>query len=374
MNVFLTLLTVLQDSLCTVNFRVKVPYFTPNSDIYFASNYNGWNPCNDAFKLVKEDTGVFSLSVSLPRGFPLEYKFTRGSWLTVEKGVKGEEIPNRTLVVLQDTTIEIEVANWRDFLENERKSHNISGNVEKIEFKSRILRYYNPRKVWIYLPPDYEVSNKRYPVLYMQDGQNLFDDSESYAGEWHVDEILEEMYKEKGFSLIVVGIENAQEYRIDEYSPYFNEKYSRGGGGKLYVDFVVKELKPFIDQNYHTEPQITGILGSSLGGLISIYAGFLYPEIFKIVGSMSGAFWFNPEIKDFISRSEVCPQRVYLDWGLKESENPDFYVKGNREILGTLKNRFGQRIEFKWVEDPEGIHHESSWSKRFRSAVEFLFK
>lgn len=359
-----------------ISFVVNIPSNTPRgSEIYFASNINNWNPGDENFKLTKIGEYKYRIDIEAEAGTYIEFKFTRGSWFTVEKGPSGEELSNRTLLLTRDTTIEINIASWRDFYEKpvERK-HTISGNVLTFFFESKYLKHYNPRKIWIYLPPDYYVSEKRYPVLYMHDGQNLFDEAESFAGEWKVDETLENLYATKGqFGVIVVGIENAREFRIYEYSPYINKEYSRGGEGELYINFIKDELKPYIDSAYRTIPEKTGIMGSSLGGLISIYAGFKYPDIFKYVASLSGAFWFNPEIIEFINTSKSKPKRIYLDYGLRESEDPKKYVLQNLEIVNTLKQKGYKKRNILVIEDPEGVHHESAWSRRFPEAVLFLF-
>ncbi len=151
------------------------------------------------------------------------------------------------------------------------------------------------RRIWMYLPPDYEVSNEAYPVVYMHDAQNLFDETTSYSGEWSVDETLDRLFKDKNLKLIVVGIDNGGEKRLDEYSPWKNEKYG-GGEGDAYLDFVVNTLKPYIDNNFNTlkDKTNTAIIGSSMGGLISHYAALKYPEVFGKIGVYSPAFWFSP--------------------------------------------------------------------------------
>ncbi len=359
-----------------ISFIVNIPPNTPKeSEIYFASNLNNWNPGDVSFKLKKIEDLKYTICIEVEPGEKIEYKFTRGSWFTVEKGPYGEEISNRSLYVTKDTTIEIIISSWRDFFEkNQPKMHTISGNVQTFYFKSKYLKHYNPRKIWIYLPPDYYTSERRYPVLYMHDGQNIFDEVESFAGEWKVDEALENLFATKGqFGVIVVAIENAREFRIDEYSPYVNKEYNRGGEGELYIKFIKEELKPYIDSAYRTIPEKTGIMGSSLGGLISIYASLKYPETFKYAASLSGAFWFNPEIIEFIIKSKSNPKKIYVDYGLRESDDPKKYVLQNLEVVNTLKRKGYKKRNLLVIEDPEGVHHESAWSRRFPEAVLFLF-
>jgi pullulanase len=380
LNAFLLLLVLEQSykvKKVTIRFDVEVPSYTPvNSRIYIAGTFNGWNPGDPNYLLEKEDTNRYTITLEFPEGSQIEYKFTRGSWDYVEKGERGEEIPNRALKITKDTVIYIRIYNWRDFVENVKsKKHTVIGNVKTFTLSSKYLKYYNPRTIWIYLPPDYDSTNKKYPVLYMHDGQNLFDEAESFAGEWNVDETLEAMYRESNFGIIVVGIENAREHRMDEYTPFLNKEYKRGGEADSYLKFLVEELKPYIDSTYRTLKDNTALLGSSLGGLVSIYAGFKYPEIFKKVGSMSGAFWFNPEIVDFIKRAKQSPEKIYLDYGERESEDPQKYIGENEKVVkAIMEKKWHKKPQFLVIVDKEGIHHESSWSKRFKKAVEFLFK
>lgn len=146
------------------------------------------------------------------------------------------------------------------------------------------------RKIWLYLPPDYSTSTKNYPVLYMQDGQNLFDNATSFAGEWQVDETLNSLFAGGDYGAIVVGIENGGGERLNEYSPWNNPSYG-GGLGDQYVAFLANTLKPYIDANYRTrpEPQFNALIGSSMGALISTYGATEFPNIFRKVGSLSPA-------------------------------------------------------------------------------------
>ena len=148
------------------------------------------------------------------------------------------------------------------------------------------------RTVRIYLPPGYEQGTRRYPVLYMHDGQNLFDDATAYAGEWGIDETLNELAKSRGLELIVVGIDNGGAERIHELNAWDNPQFGKGEG-EQYTAFIVEVLKPWIDQHYRTRPdrRHTAIMGSSMGGLISSYAISRYPQVFGKAGIFSPAYW-----------------------------------------------------------------------------------
>ncbi|NJE01279.1 phosphonate ABC transporter ATP-binding protein [Thermococcus sp. JdF3] len=357
-----------------ITFIVSVPDYTPENDsVYITGDFNGWNPGDGNYRLRKRDDGRWEITLEFRKGTRIEFKFTRGSWETVEKGRGGEEIPNRVLVINGSASYEFMVYNWRDHVEDVGSAvHTIVGNVTTFEmFMPQLNR---TRRIWIYLPPDYRLGEKRYPVLYMHDGQNLFDRATSFAGEWRVDETLERLFQERNFSIIVVGIDNGGGRRIDEYSPWRNEAYGGGGEGDAYVRFIVETLKPYIDSHYRTLPNETGIMGSSLGGLISIYAGFKYPETFRYVGAMSSAFWFNPEIYDFVRNAPKGPERIYIDWGTLEGSDPSEMIETNEKMVEILKGKgYIEGENLLVVEDRGATHNEYHWSRRFPEAVLWLF-
>ena len=227
-------------------------------------------------------------------------------------------------------------------------------------------------KIWVYLPPNYHSSTKKYPVIYMQDAQNLFDAKTSYAGEWKVDETLNEIYKKTNKGFIVVGIENGGEERINEYTPWEHQKYG-GGKGDIYINFIVNTLKPYIDENYRTKPQqkYTGLIGSSLGGLISYYGGLKYPNIFGKISALSTSFWFSDEVIKFTEEyGKVNNQKLYLLVGGKEGENMDTDTQKMEKLL--LKTGFKQR-NLRTKINPEGKHNEAFWSSEFKGVVSWLY-
>ena len=228
----------------------------PNSSIFIAGSFNSWNPQNKNFQFQKNDKGYF-LELSLNTG-SYEYKITRGGWDKVECTKEGKDVGNRTLKADADATIEVLVEGWKDLFasSSQPRKSTANKNVRIIDTAFFIPQLKRTRRVWVYVPPTYNTSDKKYPVLYMHDGQNVFDDATSFSGEWGVDEAIDTLglkYKE----CIVVGIDNGADKRLNEYCPYdFNltaNKLSGKGEGNLYVDFLVKTLKPFIDKKYRTQ-------------------------------------------------------------------------------------------------------------------------
>ena len=178
------------------------------------------------------------------------------------------------------------------------------------------------RTIRVYLPPGYETSDRRYPVLYMHDGQNLFDDATSYVGEWGVDEALDALAAE-GLELIVVGIDHGGEKRFNELSYWSNPRFG-AGENRPYTDFVVNVVKPHVDATYRTRPERgdTGIMGSSMGGIASHYALYAHGATFSKAGVFSPAYWTGPAIREWTGTAILRPDaRVYMSVGGKEGDD-----------------------------------------------------
>lgn len=226
------------------------------------------------------------------------------------------------------------------------------------------------KKIWVYLPLNYEKSTKKYPVIYMHDAQNLFDKAASYAGEWNIDETLDSLK----VKVIIIGVEHGNEKRIDELTPYKNEKHG-GGNANAYLEFIVKTLKPHVDNKYRTKTNAknTGIFGSSLGGLVSFYAALQYPEVFGKVGCFSPAFWINK--KEIFQKMEDTPKfttKIYLLCGDKEDDGTMVSDMKEMETLINSKRCECKKLN-KSVIVKEGKHNEKLWRNAFAKAYLWLF-
>ena len=224
----------------------------------------------------------------------------------------------------------------------------------------------------VYLPERYEDSGKRYPVLYMHDGQNLFDDATSYVGEWGVDEILNHLAKNCGLEVIVVGIDHGDELRMTELNPYDNERFGKGEGD-AYVDFLVTELKPKIDREYRTlsDREHTAVMGSSMGGLISNHAINRHPHTFGLAGIFSPSYWIAPQILAVTEANAALKNtRIYLSTGGKEGAS---MTEGFNQMFGILKQHAGPD-QWRAQLDPDGEHNEAFWNRIFPQAITWLFE
>ena len=369
----------------SIAFRVKAPPSTPaDAKLYLAgdaSALGGWK--ENGVELKKGDDGVYAAQVKLPAAGGIQYKVTRGSWATVEKTGDGGEMNNRTLTPTKDATVEIEVAAWADqVLAAQQPKHSLSGDVRVHEkFASKNLG--NERRLLVWLPPGYEASvPQRYDVLYMHDGQNVFDDWTSFAGEWGADETAAALIEQKKIRpIIIVAIENNNR-RMDEYTMSRDPARNAGGDGAKYVKFVAEEVKPFIDKTYRTNAsrEHTAVAGSSLGATISLEIARAHPETFGLVGALSPAGWWNDSemLKRFESDASWMPhKKFWIDIGTDEGEDAarkQSYVDSARRLETILKNaglREGTDYHFKVIDGAQ--HNEKAWRARFGDVLIFLF-
>jgi predicted alpha/beta superfamily hydrolase len=245
----------------------------------------------------------------------------------------------------------------------------------------------NRRDILVYLPPSYAQGSRVYPVLYMQDGQNLFDQHTSYVGEWRVDEILEELAAD-GLEAIVVGIPNMTVDRLYEYTPFRDPRFG-GGGAPAYLRFVVDTVKPLVDAEFRTarDRDLTGILGSSLGGLLSLFALFEHPGTFGLVGALSpSALFADAALLTYLLGRPYVPARIALDVGSLEGPPATStwllsrlltrpYVLRVREVRDLLVEMgYRPRDQLRYVEQRGGLHNERDWSRRLPGVLRFLLR
>jgi predicted alpha/beta superfamily hydrolase len=253
------------------------------------------------------------------------------------------------------------------------KASTTQANVSVLSESFLIEGLQRERTIRVYLPPAYAESDKHYPVLYMHDGQNLFDDATAYAGEWGIDETLNELAETKGLELIVVGIDNGGEKRMNELSPWTNEEFGEAEG-EQYMDFVVEQLKPFIDSHYLTKPQreYTAIMGSSMGGLISHYAIHQYPQVFSKAGIFSPSFWYASEVYQHTQQHPLPHDgRLYYLVGSAEGGSMvDDMTKMVEQI--SAQRHPAENIHSKVVAGAQ--HNENFWRSEFSEAVQWLFR
>ncbi len=370
---------VFQSTFSQVTFVVEnLPENTPkNTTIYISGDFEGWTGGQEKYKLSQKNNRY---SITLPKqSKSIDFKFTQGSWNSVEVGINGNSIDNRIYTFKRkNDTVKITILNWTN---TSLKESTATKNVTVLSEDFYIPQLDRNRRIWVYLPPDYDLTNKNYSVVYMHDGQNLFDDNTSYSGEWQVDETLNKLYKEIGFGLIVIGIDNGGDKRLDEYSPWKNKKFG-GGEGEAYINFIVQTLKPFVDKNYRTKSnkQNTAILGSSMGGLISYYAALKYPDIFTKIGVFSPSFWFsNQSIKYAKNHGDIKNTKMFFLAGGKEGLKNTVFTEISKtvsdmdKVIGILKEEGFNSGNISSKIIPDGEHNEKLWRENFKETILWLF-
>jgi predicted alpha/beta superfamily hydrolase len=334
-------------------------YHNKSENIFIAGSFNNWNPRQKESQLENQN-GNYSISLAASAG-KLEFKLTRGSWDKVESADKGFAINNRILKLVSDTIINISIEHWLDHFPKAARKSTANKNVKIIDTAFYIPQLNRYRRIWIYLPETYATSRKKYPVLYMHDGQNVFDEATSGFGEWGVDEAMDTLGLKYGES-IIVAIDNSETRRINEYSPFDMQRYGKAEGD-MYVDFLAKTLKPVIDRKYRTlkDARHTFVAGSSMGGLISFYTILKYPKVFGGAGVFSPAFWIVPQLKDVIpAKAKKVKGKIYFYGGKPESESmvPDM-------LAVFEKMHKHSKAKMTTVIRTDGKHNEATWRQEF---------
>lgn len=259
-------------------------------------------------------------------------------------------------------------------LENRRRTIRL-GKLEHIHaFPSATLG--NTRELTIYLPPDYdERKDTRYPVLYMQDGQNLFEPQRSFipGQHWRLAEAANEAIGARtARPMIIVGIDNTGASRIDEYTPTVDAKKNAGGRAADYERFVLEEVKPAIDERFRTDPADTAIGGSSLGGLISLHLGLTRPDVFRAIAALSPSVWWDDRRIVQTADDFAAPNRprIWLDIGGREGRE----ALDDARLLRTHLHAKGWTDDLRFFEDRRGDHSERAWAKRAKMVLEYLFE
>ncbi len=363
----------------------SIPASTPaGAVIYVAGSFNNWNPAAEGYRLTAQGA-QYAITLSDSVRGPVEFKFTLGSWERVEVSASGGDVPNRTFTVPPAGvgTYTGTVVAWRTGPAPQRP-HSATASVSILDTAFQMPQLGRTRRVWLYLPPDYATSGGTYPVLYLHDGQNVFDAATSFAGEWGVDETLDSLHAAGDSGVIVVAVDNGGTHRMDEYQPWPSTDARFGGGeGARYVDFIVHTLKPFIDAHYRTRPDRvnTGIGGSSLGGIISFYAALQYPDVFGRVLVFSAPFFFEPQLFAMARayRRRASPTRFYFDTGLNEGTTElELPYRAMAHSLQAMVDSLAAEgvdtaADVRALLPADGAHAEWFWRREFPAAYRWLF-
>lgn len=347
---------------------------TTNDDarpVFLTGNFNHWAVRDERYRMTRIEEGHYRYTFyEIPDlgGEPFEYKYTKGGWESEELSDDGRPRMNRRLEVPKGRVVDT-VPRWKchaDWYDSKYYP-----DIQVISKRFNLPQLRRRRRISVLLPWDYATSTKRYPVLYLQDGQNLFEDHAPF-GTWAVDRHLAALAQRGKGDLIVVAIDHGGRERIREFMPYDTSKWGEGLG-RDYARFLAETLKPYIDANFRTlsDRLHTGIGGSSMGGLISLYAGLLFPHIYSKFLIFSPSLWAAPSIYTeslhFITQPNT---RLYLFAGGKEGAG---MVANAKRLAHTLQANSPKPDNVRLEIDPHGQHNEARWGIEFPKAVEWLY-
>ena len=374
-----------------VTFRVSLPMqISAGSKVKIAGNFNDWSPFAEGYELTKSSDNMYVIELSFETaevGQIIKYKYVLllpnqvdEPWANVEGGAKGEEISDRTYKLISGAQTKTDTV--AAFKNNIGKTSLTRGKLEIITLTMSQYEDQRTRKVRIWTPDGYEANgSKNYPVLYMHDGQNLFDSYTGFSGEWKIDEAIGTMMDQGYQGAIVVGIDNGVD-RLNELT--VNWPLSSSGSsnnikpsGENYAAFIVETVKPYIDSNYKTDASAasTYIGGSSLGGVMSFYLTLTYPEVFGKSLLFSTSMWIyqTGTIANVINGANLGSitnkPKIYVYGGGAEGSN----------IAGDVANIYSAFINIgysdqmikKHVEPGKG-HNEDAWALHFPIAFNWL--
>lgn len=343
--------------------KVIEPFKTQDSLLVIGDQpkWGNWlYPRSEKMKKLNDSTWI--QENRLPLNTKVNFKITRGSYYKEALYNNNGQIPAATsLTLTKDTVITLRPSSWNDIYQR-----SITGTVRYYHnFSSPLLK--NTRNVVVWLPPSYfKHPDKKYPVLYAHDGQNIFDHSSGGNGEWRMDEVADSLMRlGKIQEFIIVGIANTKDRWVE---------YSGTPEGMNYIKFIATELKPFIDRNFRTlkDKANTAAIGSSMGGLISFYMVWQYPDVFSKAACLSSGFYFddgNILVKAKQSTSRLNGSKLYLDCGGLDLDKD--FLPANEEMHQLLLRN--PQIKLKYEYFPKDKHNEIAWARRLDIPFTFLF-
>ncbi|MCX6169465.1 MAG: alpha/beta hydrolase-fold protein [Ignavibacteriales bacterium] len=373
--IFAASLSVYSQEKISVTFKIETPTLSDSDRVYIVGNteeIGNWNPSK--VMLDKISNELRQKTLTFEKGTTIEYKFTKGSWQTEALKADTTVPPNAVLKVEHDTTINSVINYWRDkFNSKVTANFKVQGQITgKVEYyKNFAIDGLKPRDIIIWLPPDYEKEiNKRYPVLYMHDAQNIFDPRTSTNFiDWQVDETADSLIRNGVIQpIIMVGMNNTVDRSIE---------YSDTPLGRLYMKFIIEKVKPFVDSKYRTlaDAKNTAVAGSSMGGLISMMCAWEHPEVFSKAACFSPAFKFRDinyvnKVLEYTGKKKKIT--LYIDNGGVDLDAQ--LMPGVNEMVNILeKKEFSIDKDLFVYIDKAATHNEAAWAKRVWRPLKIFF-
>lgn len=345
---------------------VAIPANLPDGATVYVTGNNdqlgNWNP--SAVPMEKQADGSWRKSLSYPIGTQLEFKFTLGRWGAEAVNAQGVAPSNYYLNVMTDLRSTYDIAGWKQG--PELPAVRITGTL--VHYTNMPAAGLAARDVLVWLPPSYASEpERRYPVLYMHDGQQVFDPATSTHGvDWGVDETATRLIAEGKMREIIVVAPYCTSNRFQEYG--FTKT------GPLYQRYIVAELKPFIDRTYRTLPgrEHTAVMGASMGGCVSFLLAWNHPDVFFAAGCLSPAF--DPPMLDWVAAYDSAPKglKIYMDnGGVGLEEELQAGCDGMLKILPG--KGFVPGTDLVWFKDPQAEHNEAAWALRVEQPLRMMF-
>lgn len=362
--------SILFSQLTIVVENAKDFHDTIANKIYVAGNYNNWNPA-DAKSKLKWVGGKLQVTLDLSVAVStVEFKFTAGSWENGEVKMDGSQLPNRTCNYKPGMIITQRIESFQHLAPKKIAL----ANTSIIKFKVYSPELKVEKQIRVSLPCGYATSNVKYPVLYMLDGQNLFDDVDAYSGEWGIDEAMDSVCAINKLPAIIVGIDHAGDLRLSEYSAFPIKKYDIEPMGDDFAEFVAITLKSKIDSIYRTLPgrQFTGIGGSSIAAVAGMYIVLKYNNVFSKACVFSPAFWTNEDNFVYAENAVVnADTKIYFVAGARED---DYEVMKDAERMHyVLLDKRNEFLKTRYIIEGDGKHRESFWRDEFFDAFVWLY-
>ena len=358
-----------------IRFELRSESIVKDASVFITGSVAGlgfWNPSK--VKMKPSEPGLWVYTIKAKQGSKIEYKYTLGNWANEGAKPDGSPLPNFKLTASANTTVKDKVEKWTDPAKRPLLDGQVTGQLRyhrKMKFEGLL-----PRDIVVWLPENYEKVNTRYGVLYMHDGQNLFDPSTSSFGvDWQIDETLANLQGQQKYTpMICVGICN---------TPQRNRDYLPGKQNNTYLEFIVKKLKPFIDTNYRTRPQrkYTSVGGSSNGGICAFRCAWNYPDVFSRAFCFSPAFRYRNDhgklVINYIEEFSNSPNPIHAPFliiangGLGLDKHLQEGVDAMEQSLA--EKGLNRPKDFVIKIYPNSQHNEAAWAKQFSElAKDFL--
>jgi predicted alpha/beta superfamily hydrolase len=364
---------------------IRVTLRTPlplDKSIFISGSFNQWGLGPKAWPMTQLPDGSYAARLPTWVRGNHEFKFHLGDWTSEATTLRGAKMGNFNATFSpRKSMFDYVIEGWLGQEAWPKADSTAPIGVSIFSNDMRIPQLNRNRRIWVYLPPDYgKTAGKRYPVIYMQDGQNVFDKATSFAGEWGVDETLNSLATAGDAGAIVIGIDNGGRTRSEEYHQ-INPDTGRPGQADAYLDFLIKTLKPLVDSVFTTKPDRlnTAIVGASSGASLALYGALKYPDVFGKAAMFSTPLWLAPRFDAMVPTARAVRDgaKLWFICGATErvGQGPEgMFARDQPAIIEALATAgFSRTTQIRASIDPAGQHNEAFWGRTFEDAYKWLF-